>query len=219
MVLVSWEDEIYPIEPRPVTVEISCAVETYPAVPSPATVEVKTGERKEGNPFTVLTNCELDTYPAVPRPVTVEANCEAKNVVETKFATVDANSAGSMKLLMYVRRPCVVDPSCDEETYPAVPKPATVEAKLLPMGNAVRIPAVVDVNWLLEMYPAVPRPVTVEANCEAKNVVETKFATVEANSVGSMKLLIYVRRPCVVEPSCDEEIYPAVPRPTTVEVS
>jgi hypothetical protein len=84
--------------------------------------------------------------------------------VEIKFVTVEASSTGSMKLLIYVRRPCVVEPSCELETYPAVPRPITVEAKLLPMGKAVRIPAVVDVSCELEIYPAVPRPTTVDVS-------------------------------------------------------
>jgi hypothetical protein len=73
----------------------------------------------------------------VPKPPTVEANCEAKKVVETKFATVEASSTGSIKLLIYVRRPCVVDPSCDEETYPAVPRPTTVEPRLLTVAKVL----------------------------------------------------------------------------------
>ena len=65
-------EEIYPDDPSPCVVEVSCVVETYPIDPRPATVEVI---------FRV--NCSVDTKEADPRPVTVEAS-----------------STGSMKLVM-----------------------------------------------------------------------------------------------------------------------
>jgi hypothetical protein len=70
-----------------------------------------------------------------------------------------------------------------------------VEAKIELTKNAVvdRLVGIVD------KYPAVPRPLTVEANWVSRKVVETipvrlgmeiKGRIEEANSAGSMKLLI-----------------------------
>lgn len=40
----------------------------------------------------------------------------------------------------------------------------------------------------------------------------------EASSAGSIKLLTYVSSPRVVEISCVDDMYPAFPRPPTVDV-
>ena len=49
--------------------------------------------------------------------------------------------------------------------------------------------------------------------------VEMKGRIDDANSRGSIKLLIYRSNPATVETSCVDEINPAVPRPMTVELS
>jgi hypothetical protein len=48
----------------------------------------------------------------------------------------------------------------------------------------------VEVRDNVEIYPEVPRPDTVEANDVPKYVDEIKIKTEDANSLGSMKLLI-----------------------------
>ena len=48
---------------------------------------------------------------------------------------------------------------------------------------------------------------------------EIKGCIEEANSRGSMKLLIYCSKPVTVETNCAEEIYPTVPNPMTVETN
>ncbi len=68
-----------------------------------------------------------ERYPAVPRPLTVDATWVSRYVVDTKFIKLavetklvklgvemkgridDASSAGSMKLLMYLSSPAVVE--------------------------------------------------------------------------------------------------------------
>ncbi len=52
-----------------------------------------------------------------------------------------------------------------------------------------------------EIYPAWPKFATVEASAFWNAVVEMRFATVEASSTGSIKLLIKVCNPTVVETS------------------
>ena len=69
----------------------------------------------------------------------------------------------------------------------------------------------------------------VETNPGLKRVaVDTKFRRFgveikgwidEANSRGSIKLLMYRSKPATVETNCREEINPTVPRPMTVELS
>jgi hypothetical protein len=68
---------------------------------------------------------KLLRYPAVPRPLTVEAICVSRNEVETKLVRLgvemkgrieDASSAGSMKLLMYLSRPAVVEMRFGDES-------------------------------------------------------------------------------------------------------
>ena len=47
--------------------------------------------------------------------------------VEMKGRIDDANSRGSIKLLIYRSNPATVDTSCKEEIKPAEPRPMTVE--------------------------------------------------------------------------------------------
>ena len=60
----SWDEEMYPAEPRPWMLLVMLGDEIYPTLPSPATVD--------GNhpliPITLLTSCVLLTYPTRPRP-------------------------------------------------------------------------------------------------------------------------------------------------------
>jgi hypothetical protein len=65
---------------------------------------------------------------------------------------------------------------------------------------------VVDANDALETYPADPRPITVEVRFGCKPIPATVDKTVEANSVGSINVLMYRSRPKVVERSCEDEI-------------
>ena len=68
------------------------------------------------------------------------------------------------KVVKFVCRPPVVDISEAVETYPANPRPWTVELKLLVtkvVKFVCRTP-VVDISEAVETYPANPRPVTVD---------------------------------------------------------
>ncbi len=69
----------------------------------------------------------------------------------------------------------------------------------------------------VDTYPG-NRRVAVETRLRRLGV-EIKGKIEEANSCGSMKLLINRSNPATVETSCDDEINPAVPRPMTVELS
>jgi len=75
------------------------------------------------------------TYPEVPSPSTVEVKAVFNPKVEINWfdvmaVTVEASSVGSMKELIYDSSPKVVERSWKDETYPDVPSPSTVEAKL-----------------------------------------------------------------------------------------
>ena len=58
---------------------------------------------------------------------------------------VEASSVGSIKVLMKVCRPKVVERRLSVETYPAVPNPVTVERRLGDDKN----PAVLNCVWRL----------------------------------------------------------------------
>ena len=73
-----------------------------------------------------------------------------------------------------------------------------------------------------EIYPAVPRPMSVDVSCEAKKVVETKVAkfAVETRFTRLAVETRDVRLAVETTPlRFALEMYPADPRPTTVEVS
>jgi hypothetical protein len=69
------------------------------------------------------------TYPADPSPVTVDWRLGPTAKPETVDKMVEANSVGSIKLLIYSSRPCVVDTREREETYPDDPRPSTVDSR------------------------------------------------------------------------------------------
>ncbi len=101
----------------------------------------------------------LDKY-SCPKFLTVDVRDVSKKGVETmvaKFA-VDTNPD--------VCRPRVVETKEVVETYPVVPRPATVDvmlAILIPPGpKAVEKEDIAEFNVNVETYPAVPRPVTVD---------------------------------------------------------
>jgi hypothetical protein len=64
----------------------------------------------------------------------------------------------------------------------------------------------VEANDAEDTYPAVPNPVTVEVKLDCNPIPTTVERTVEASSVGSIKLLIYRSKPKVVDRSWDDEI-------------
>ena len=57
-----------------------------------------------------------------------------------------------------------------------------------------------------EIYPLEPNPWTVETKLLVIPIPETVEVIVEANSLGSMNVLMYVSKPLVVENSDNEEI-------------
>ena len=114
-----------------------------------------------------------------------------KKEVETKFAKLAVETT-----------PGTLD------RYPAVPSPITVDTRELLKKEVETTPGI------LERYPAVPRPTTVDTRELLKNEVETRFCRFgdeikgrieDANSLGSIKLLIYFSRPAVVEIRFGEE--------------
>jgi hypothetical protein len=60
-------------------------------------------------------------------------------------------------------------------------------------------------RYVVLTYPADPNPSTVEVNLSFRPRPKTVETIVEASSVGSIKLLIYSSRPCVVETRDKEE--------------
>jgi hypothetical protein len=126
-------------------VETKEAVDTYPDVPRPLTVEVIVSILVPPGPnaveneeiataivFVVEINDEVrdkvETYPADPRPVTVE----------TKFAVVTVPPPTVPKDVEKDEKDCptksivetIEEVSDKVETYPADPRPMTVEAKV-----------------------------------------------------------------------------------------
>jgi hypothetical protein len=76
LLIPATDDDINPIEPRPLTVETMLPVLTYVAVPRPATVESRLGLLiyvAVPRPATVESRLGLLIYVAVPRPATVES--------------------------------------------------------------------------------------------------------------------------------------------------
>ena len=65
---------------------------------------------------------------------------------------------------------------------------------------------VVDAKEALDTYATVPRPITVEVRFGCRPIPATVERTVEANSVGSIKVLIYRSKPNVVDRSWEDEI-------------
>lgn len=74
------------------------------------------------------------------------------------------------------------------------------------MNPAVWKNRVVEAKEALETYPAEPRPVTVDVKLDCKPIPVTVERTVDASSVGSIKVLIKLARPKEVERSWEEEI-------------
>ncbi len=72
------------------------------------------------------------------------------------------------------------------------------------------IPAVVDMRDNVETYPAEPRPVTEDVSCVVKKLEVMNCKIELVNSVGSMKELINVCSPCVVETKLGVERNPEV---------
>ena len=84
-------------------------VDTYPAVPKPETVDKRLGEDKKPAVFNCLwrspvveTKLNVETYPEEPSPSTVDRREPPMAIPATVETIVDANSVGSMKLLMKV---------------------------------------------------------------------------------------------------------------------
>jgi hypothetical protein len=75
----------------------------------------------------------------------------------------------------------------------------------------------VEARESVETYPTVPNPETVDIKRLSIPIPITVEVTVEANSVGSMKLLTYAWSPWVVETKERVETYPVAPRPSTVD--
>ena len=84
-------------------------------------------------------------------------------------------------------------------------------------------------NWIVERYPAVPKPITVEPICVARYEVLTKFARL-AVEIWPAKLAVETKLArLAVETRFARfavdtmlgilDIYPAVPRPITVDPS
>ena len=153
---------------------------------------------------------------------TVDANAVWSAVVEIRLATVEASSTGSMKLLMKLCNPTVVETS--DVLRKAVltifrrfgvltspirfcvltnPERLGVEMRLVKLGvltRPLRFAVLTRPMRLAEeTYPACPKLPTVEASAVWRAVVEMRLATVEASSTGSIKLLIKVCNPIVVE--------------------
>jgi hypothetical protein len=124
-------DERYPAVPRPITVDVRFdwrpIVDTNPAVPRPMIVEVSSLGSINVlinclRPRDVLKSCELEIYPAEPRPITVDVSCEAKCVVDTRFAKF-AVETKDVRFAVETKPP--IAGSVDK--YPALPKPITVD--------------------------------------------------------------------------------------------
>ena len=138
--------EIYPTSPRPAIEEvISVAVEIYPSDPRPTTV---LGRLVATILLVVEKSCVLDTYPIAPSPAIDERSPEVDTYptvprfccVEKSIAPVTEPLAICARILDVVEtselvvkyiRVDVVDTRERLDTYPAVPRPAVVDAKLL----------------------------------------------------------------------------------------
>jgi hypothetical protein len=57
----------------------------------------------------------VDKYPALPRPITVDVSCEARKLVETRFAKFAVETTPETEIAVTLDR------------YPAVPRPITVD--------------------------------------------------------------------------------------------
>ena len=149
VVEVTWERDTNPDVPKPATVDARLRVEMY-SDPSVFRVEIRLDRFVFENPVTVEVSWLIDIYFDVPSP-----------------AIVDTMEFDPTKAIFDV-----VDVSCERDTYPAVPKPATVDWRLreemylepipVPVDSIVRvivsvIPVVVDTSCALEIYSNDPR--------------------------------------------------------------
>jgi hypothetical protein len=148
---------------------------------------------------------------------------------EMKGRMEEASSAGSIKLLMYLSSPAVVEIRLGEESKF---RRFGVETKFIKfcVETKLRRLGVETTPGTEERYPAVPRPLTVEATCVSRYVVETKlrrFAVetklrrfaVETKFVRFAVDTKFRRLGVETTPRIDAELtYPAVPSPVTVDV-
>ena len=73
----------------------------------------------------------------------MDLRLEVMAIPATEDTIVEASSVGSINVLMKVWRPRVVESKLRVETYPAVPRPVTVDNKL----GEDKKPAVLNCCW------------------------------------------------------------------------
>jgi hypothetical protein len=212
----SWEEEINPTVPRPITVEFNWLVR----------YDVDTKFNKLG----------VETKPGWLR-VAVDTKLRRLGV-ETRFKRLgteinrwidEANSWGSMKLLTNLSNPATVETSWEEEMNPTVPRPITVEfnwlvryevdTKLRRLGVETkprlsrvavdtklrRFGVLTNPGWLRVAVETKLRRFGVETNPGARRVaVDTRFNKFGVETTPEI-LERYPRepRPMVVEVNCD----------------
>ena len=114
------------------------------------------------------------------------------------------------------------------ERYPVVPRPmildvsalfnADVETKLAKLAVLTNPPGITAATVALDIYPAVPRPITVDVSALFNADVETKLAKFAVDTKLA-KLAVLTNPPGSTAVPVALEIYPAVPRPMTVDVN
>ena len=168
---------------------------------SETAVEKEENERE--TKFVVEIKESVETYPADPRPVTVET--KFKPLVIWPRPVEKEEKDNETKFVVEIKE----DVNERVETYPADPRPVTVESKFKPLvvwpspvekeENESDTKFVVEIKESVETYPDDTRPVTVEAKLDVIASPATVEVIEDASSVGSIKVLMYVSKPFVVD--------------------